>query len=53
MIEVKPEDKFMLAVTGLELQVLVTGLGELPHKIAGPVEGAILKQVEEQAKKPE
>jgi hypothetical protein len=53
MITIQPDDEFTLKVTGADLQAIMAGLGEIPHKIATPLEGKILKQLEEQTKKVE
>jgi hypothetical protein len=45
MITIDAKDVFELTLTGQDLQAVVAGLGELPHKLAQPVEAKILEQI--------
>lgn len=49
-IDIRNDEMLTLRITGADLQVLVTGLGELPHKLAAPVEAKLVQQVTEQKK---
>lgn len=52
MITIQAEQTYTLKLTGLDLQALMAGLGEIPHKVAAPVEAKIGKQLEEQVQCP-
>jgi len=51
MITIQPTDEFDVKLTGDDLRILLAGLGELPHKVAAPLENKLQQQVELQVKK--
>lgn len=52
MIQVSPEDEFTFVLNGKDLQILIAGLGELPHKIAQPLEMKLGEQIHRQRPQP-
>lgn len=48
MIEIKPDQKFNFTLTGIDLQTIAMGLGEIPHKLARPVEMKLIEQINAQ-----
>lgn len=38
-------EKLLIEVSGADLAVMMQGLGELPHKIAGPVETRVIATI--------
>lgn len=52
MVTIQADQTYTLKLTGLEIQALIAGLGEIPHRVAAPVEANISKQLEEHVKCP-
>lgn len=45
-IPVSASDEFNIVLTGAHLAAIIAGLGELPHKIADPLEAHLASEVQ-------
>lgn len=49
-INIDVNREYTLKVTGGDIVHLITAMGELPHKIGGPLENKILSQIPQEQK---